>query len=285
MSSIAYVTDSKMLELHRLNNNSAMNFWRLSNNINFSDFSIGDLVFFLSKDKELANKKEKGIVGFGMVKSINLNSINYMWKKYGVLNGYNSITEFKDAIKRVSKSKKLPGKISSFYLEDCVFFQPIYLSECGLKISNNVESYIYLNNETTLQLLELSKSSNDLWSSLIDNNKVIKKQEILTILFDTHKQLKDVKYEKINTIKKALLPYLEKGYDFIPNSVNELYKIDDNNVEIIFYNDKKIDQRILIGQAQLYRHYLSIKSPYDLNINFKTSNDDKAINYQLNILK
>ena len=61
MSSIAYITDSKMLEMHRLNAHKTMNFWRLSNKINFSDFNKGDLVFFLSKDKQHLRKKEKGI--------------------------------------------------------------------------------------------------------------------------------------------------------------------------------------------------------------------------------
>ena len=78
MSAIAYITDSKMLELHRLNNHKTMNFWRLSKNINFSDFSTGDLVFFLSKDKEHRNKSEKGIVGFGRVSKINVSS-QFRW--------------------------------------------------------------------------------------------------------------------------------------------------------------------------------------------------------------
>ena len=67
MSAIAYITDSKMLDFHRLNINSTMNFWRLSNKISFSDFGENDLVFFLSKDKKMMNKGEKGIVGFGRV--------------------------------------------------------------------------------------------------------------------------------------------------------------------------------------------------------------------------
>ena len=70
MSAIAYITDSKMLELHRLNNHKAINFWRPSANTAFSDFSQGDLLFFLSKDKEHRKKNEKGVVGFGRLKDI-----------------------------------------------------------------------------------------------------------------------------------------------------------------------------------------------------------------------
>ena len=118
MSAIAYVTDSKMLELHRLNNHETMNFWRLSNNVNFSDFGKGDLVFFLSKDKEHKKRSEKGIVGFGRVTDISVASVKTMWERHGIYNGYNSLNEFKEAILRVSKDRKLPSKISSFLLED-----------------------------------------------------------------------------------------------------------------------------------------------------------------------
>ena len=63
MGAIAYITDSKLLELHRLNAHRTMNFWRLSAKTGFTDFQKGDLVFFLSKDKAHMRKKEKGIVG------------------------------------------------------------------------------------------------------------------------------------------------------------------------------------------------------------------------------
>ena len=79
MSAIAYITDSKMLELHRLNNHKAINFWRPSANTAFSDFREGDLLFFLSKDKEHKKKNEKGIVGFGRLQSISTASPKMMW--------------------------------------------------------------------------------------------------------------------------------------------------------------------------------------------------------------
>lgn len=52
MSSIAYITDSKMIQYHRLNGNRSLNFWRPSVNMNFSDFNKGDLLFFLAKGTE-----------------------------------------------------------------------------------------------------------------------------------------------------------------------------------------------------------------------------------------
>ena len=180
MSAIAYITDSKMLELHRLNNHKIMNFWRPSGNINFTDFGEDDLLFFLSKDKEHRKKKEKGIVGFGRVKQMQTASTKTMWDRYGIYNGYNTYEEFKEAILKVCKDKKLPKKISGFLLEDVTFFQPVYLSECGMKISNNIESYIYLKSEkTVLNLLDLAKQSGDLWSDFTGNAQAIEKEKLL----------------------------------------------------------------------------------------------------------
>ena len=113
MTAIAYITDTKMLENHRILRNNTMNFWRLSTNINFSDFKIGDLVFFLSKDKIHRRHGEKGIIGFGRLKELRVYSPNTMWKKYGKNNGYINKKEFEAAIRKVSKDNKLPSKISS----------------------------------------------------------------------------------------------------------------------------------------------------------------------------
>ena len=108
MSAICYITDSKLLELHRLNQNKEMNFWRLSTNNKFTDFGIGDLLFFLSKDKEHMRYKEKGIVGFGRCASFENYSLNTMWRKYESLNGYNTKEEFIEAVSRVSSNREKP---------------------------------------------------------------------------------------------------------------------------------------------------------------------------------
>ena len=289
MSAIAYITDSKMLELHRLNNHKTMNFWRLSNNINFSDFNVGDLVFFLSKDKEHKNGKEKGIVGFGRMSKISLASVKSMWDKYGVLNGYRSLVEFKEAIIKVSKDKKLPKKISGFYLENVTFFQPIYLSECGMKISSNVESYVYLKpEEVVVKLLEYAKSSDDLWSSFTNNSESIEAEQILYALFSAHKQIKDVKRTEKDYKKaqKTLKKYVSEhgSYSFVQNSRNELYKINDNKIEIVFYYGGEADLKALIGQAQLYRYYINLYYKGYTEIKFKTSTNNKTAETHINAL-
>ena len=284
MSCIAYVTDSKMLELHRLNNHKTMNFWRLSNNMSFSDFSYGDLVFFLSKDKEHSNNKEKGIVGFGRLVSMNLCSVNKMWEKYEELNGYRTLEDFTAAIAKVSKDKKIPKKISSFYLEAVTFFQPIYLSECGMNISNNVESYIYLSDDVSDKLLSLAKDNRDLWSSFSDNNETIEQEELLRSLFETHSKIKDVPYnlKQEKTINEKMKELCNGEYRRMNNSVNEVYYLKDRYLEIVFYHDKKTDDRLLIGQSRMYLYYLSSYCNRELTLKFKTSDNDADLEYLLN---
>ena len=289
MSAIAYVTDSKMLELHRLNNHKKMNFWRLSGNINFSDFGEGDLVFFLSKDKEHMKKKEKGIVGFGRVTEINVASVKKMWDNYGIYNGYNSYKEFKQAILKVSKDRTLPKKISGFLLEDVTFFQPVYLSECGMKISNNVESYIYLKpTKTVIRLLDLAKQSNDLWSDLSDNAESIEKEKFLYALFAAHDKIGEIPASESTDrkAKKAMNAFMEenKGYAFIRKSVKELYCVNKGSTDIVFYYDKDCDERLLIGQAQLYRYYLGIYLGKESKLRFMTRDRNEEIEYFMNAL-
>lgn len=285
MAAIAYITDSKMLELHRLNRHKTINFWRISTNINFSDFMEGDLVFFLSKDKEHRQGNEKGIVGFGRLAYFTSGSIKTMWDRYGVNNGYRTIEEFKEAILRVSKDKKLPKKISGFYLENVTFFQPVYLSECGMQISDRVESYVYLKEEdVVVKLLTLAKDAGDIWSS--DNLKAIRTEELLYALFRTHRKIRDITVtdKTARKAKKTLQQYLEnnEGYRFVQGSVSELYKADDYNIDLVFYRDKDIDDKLLIGQTSLYRYYMNRFCDAYYRLRFSCSDEDDEMKYILN---
>lgn len=284
MSSIAYITDSKMLEHHRLHNHETMNFWRVTANTNFSDFTVNDLVFFLSKDKEQMSQKEKGIVGFGRVKKINVSSINKMWKDYKQDNGYNTIEEFKAAIKAVSKERRLPRKISSFYLENVTFFQPIYLSEFDLKISKNIESYIYIQqDEVVKKLLKLAKENNDIWTS--ENNETkIEHEEKLYSIFMAHKKIGNIEYDEKKESK--IFKYLQKEkentkYEFIKNCKTELYRLNEDELEILMYLEKENEIRNLIGQAKLFKNELSIIDS-KINVTFKTTNKDIKVEYLMN---
>ncbi|MBQ9425091.1 MAG: hypothetical protein IJU42_04010 [Erysipelotrichaceae bacterium] len=288
MSAIAYITDSKMLELHRLNNHRTINFWRPSGNINFTEFGEGDLLFFLSKDKEHRKGKEKGIVGFGRMVSFSVTSVKTMWERYGIYNGYRDLDEFKEAILRVTKDRKLPNKIAGFYLEDVTFFQPVYLSECGMKISSNVESYIYLKpEEVVVRLLDLAKESKDLWSDL-NNNEIIDREKLLYVLGAAHKLIGDIPdsekgYKRATRILKQFKESNE-GYEFIRDSRSELYRIGKNSLDIVFYYDKQTDERLLIGQAQLYRYHLSSLNKSDVPVRFLTSDRNERVEYYMNAL-
>lgn len=280
MSSIAYITDSKMIELHRLNNHKSMNFWRLSTNINFSNFSNGDLVFFLSKDKDHMNQKEKGIVGFGRLENIEIDTIKNIWDKYKKLNGYNSLEEFKDAIIKASKIKELPQEISSLYLENVTFFQPIYLSEVGFKISNNIESYIYLEDEYTNKLLNIAKSSVDIWTLSDDLDEKINYELSLRTIFKVHNEIGDVKYDE-NDLKKIEKKFKDlikaTSYRYMNNSKTELYKLDKDNVSIMMYHDKDADGKSLIGQARLYRYKYK-----DKKLSFEVTDHNTLIEFLMN---
>lgn len=172
MSSIAYITDAKMIEFHRLNGNDAMNFWRPSASKRFSDFNSGDLLFFLAKGTERPKSKEKGIIGYGRYAYSESLSCRQMWSRHEVLNGFKSEEELKEGILKLAKSDKLPSRMSCLFLKDVVFFQsPVYLSQLGMKISNNIESFIYLDKEdpemTKKILLEANEVGIDFWTSAV----------------------------------------------------------------------------------------------------------------------
>ena len=287
MSSIAYITDSKLLDNHRLNEDKQINFWRLSTKTSFSDFGEDDLVFFLSKDKKhLSLEKEKGIVGYGKLKSINIGSPKAMWKKFERLNGYNSFDKFVEAIKKVNLNE-LPEKISSFYLEDIIFFQnPIYLSECGMKISKNIESYIYLNDEATFKLLEYSKNNSDLWSTNTHHEEKITEEEIGLALSMSFKKIGDAALDHNRQVKarRVMNKYIEEnsGFSFIKGSNLTVYHAYDRYVSIVFYKDKDVDLKTIVGSAILYRKYLATYYPHPLTIIFGTIDKDEEFDEIIN---
>lgn len=175
MSSIAYITDKNMIEFHRLNGNSTINFWRPTSSKRFTDFHPGDLLFFLAKGTEHGQHKEKGIIGYGRYTGGNTLSFRQMWKRYGALNGYSTSNDLQEAILKVSKSKTLSPLFSCLTLKDVVFFQtPVYPSEIGINISNSLESYIYPDKEdiraTAKILLRANEVGIDVWTAVVSHH-------------------------------------------------------------------------------------------------------------------
>ncbi len=175
MSSIAYITDKNMIEFHRLNGCDTINFWRPSSSKRFTDFHPGDLLFFLAKGTERGPQKEKGLIGYGRFNQAYKLSFKQMWHQYERLNGYPTENALKEAILKVSKEKTLAHQFSCLKLTNIVFFQsPVYLSELGVKISSNLESYIYLDKEdaqtTSKILLKAQGVGIDSWTTVVSQN-------------------------------------------------------------------------------------------------------------------
>ena len=176
MSSIAYLSDQNMLDYHRVHGNQEIVFWRLSKK-KFKDFQVGDLLFFLAKGNENARKSEKGIVGYGCFQGERQMTVDHLWKKYEGMTGYNSKDALESAIKKTLKSEEMPETIGCLFLKDVIFFQgPVYLSEIGITLPHNLESFTYLDSHeghVTLELLQKIKEIGiDYWSASL-NNKTI----------------------------------------------------------------------------------------------------------------
>lgn len=245
MSSIAYITDKNMIEFHRLNGNSTISFWRPSAGKRFTDFNHGDLLFFLAKGTELKQTGEKGIIGYGRFQHSVQHSFRQMWNLYGNLNGYETTEDFKEAILRVSKTKTLPTSLSSLILNEIVFFQaPVYLSEFGMRISNNLESFIYLDKDnpqmTVNILLKANEIGVDAWSSAVssyapsssvfddDLSRHIIQYRLSNIPnLSTEKELKKQSKYLMDLIKK------EDNYQWLDERKQELIRFNLKGLEIV----------------------------------------------------
>ena len=160
MSSIAYITDQKLIEFVRSSGTRELNFWRSSMR-NFELFSKGSLLFFVDGRMQSRNNGEKGIIGYGRAKGFKKMSPKKMWKEYGTLNGYHDYLAFVEAIMSSAKAEKLPKNIQSIFLDEIVIFNgPVYLSEIGIDLPIQLESYTYLDKTTinTDKLLNKAKT-------------------------------------------------------------------------------------------------------------------------------
>lgn len=305
MSSIAYITDQRMIEFHRLNGNDGINFWRPSAGKKFSDFNSGDLLFFLAKGTELAHTKEKGIIGYGRYTYSESLSCRQMWTRYETLNGYHTEEELKEGILKVSKTNTLPARISCLHLKDVVFFQsPLYLSDLGMNISNKIESFIYLDKDdpemTTKILLKANEIGIDFWTSAISKsnpNYTVFDDDLVWHLLKSH----EVKFPQ-NLIQSELSKnarFLKKYKEAHP----ELNWLDSSHQALIeFINDgvrlyhpilahkKELTQLVFsrLGQETYLKHvskqfpnfvnkYLEIVHLSDLDI-YKELNMDIGLN-------
>lgn len=242
MSSIAYVTDKHMIEFHRLNGNRSINFWRPSSSKRFTDFHPGDLLFFLAKGTERGPLKEKGLIGYGRFEQAFSMSFKQMWKHFGTLNGYPTEKALKEAILKVSKEKSLAHAFSCLKLSDIVFFQsPVYLSEVGIPLSANLESYLYLDKDdlqATAKILSAAQTVGiDSWMSVA--NDLAPSDQVFTEDLIRHKltlkiaQLPDVNGPEDRRKAHKLLVQYEKSHP-------HLHWLDDRQNDLFGFQDKRL---------------------------------------------
>ena len=294
MSSIVYISDGRLIELHRLMRHKEMNFWRLNANPHFTNFDQGDLMFFMSKDKKDRRKNEKGIVGLGIAERFEAAAISTMWERYKSYNGYNRQSDLAEAILKVSLKEELPKRISSIYLKNVQFFQdPIYLSDCAIEFRKYTESFIYLDKsgKEAVRILEKAKGDLDLWSSDEADSDIIEKMQILAVVNGVYDQyamdelIKD-RYRAGNDMRSFLARHQE--FKVIKNSLLEAYRFHKNQLTIAlfkpFHQEKERATRILLGQAALYKQMILETYPFDLKIDFVSGDKDRELEALLNKL-
>ncbi|MDO4191780.1 MAG: hypothetical protein Q4D24_00630 [Erysipelotrichaceae bacterium] len=281
MSSIAYVTDTNMIEYHRLCGTREMNFWRLSSKKDFKDFRKGDLLFFYARGK---HRRKKGFVGYAHYVRTHKLSIKQMWKRYGTSNGYDNIKALEDAIFKAAKDRPVPEKMNCLYLTDAVFFQsPVYPEEVGLQISENLESFCYLDQDdpqTTVRILRKAEENGiDLWSASqsFEPENIFRQDEFrhnLALISTVIGKEGWNKKETMRAAKLAQTKAAEEGWEYIRNSRTDCLKLtkDGAVIAVPFISQTKNRQlRVaeLIGKIELYRLYLKAAGGFAENITFE----------------
>lgn len=249
MASILHVTDKEMIEFHRLNGNNQFNFWRPSSSKKFTDFKKGDYVFFLAKGSE--RKREKGIIGYGKCTSISLCSFDYMWKKYGTRNGYHTKKDCYEAIVKVVKDHEMPKRLNCIELDDVVFFSaPVYLSEFGVKISNKLESYTYLDKEnlflSSKVILKANKYGLDVWTSSLseaENRRKLAIDALILFCANIYSMM------QITTQRQNII--YSKQYCAIHDSCITILNADDDFIELKS-NYTYINIPITLNEGDIY---------------------------------
>ena len=296
MSSIAYVTDEKMLEYHRLCRNKAILFWRISSKKKFTDFKKGDLLFFFSRSHMT---RKKGLVGYAHFDSVKRLSLTQMWKKYGQFTGYDSFMLLSDAISKAAKGE-IPKQMSCLYLEDVVFFlSPIYPEEVGLKIPVNLESYCYLDRSDpriTVNILNKAKDRGiDLWSGNDDAmpEEIFARDEVLHQLAVIHNELgRDSGTDKERKLmyRLSLQQSSLEEWNLIRGSRTDCYKIEKDHIQIALpfahqANDKDARIREIFGRMTMYRLLADkyrLPKPLQFEVLGKQAEEIKEMVKQLN---
>ncbi|MCI5773831.1 MAG: hypothetical protein MR210_04640 [Erysipelotrichaceae bacterium] len=279
MASILHVCDADMIEFHRINGNKTINFWRPSPSNRFSNFHLGDYLFFYVR---LANSKEKAIVGYGHLAKITSMSFNNMWNTYKEENGYASKKAFKEAIQRLNKDNIIPTKLTGLYLTEVAFFQsPLFLSEIGINISKRLESYCYLDKEdeqaTSKVLRYAEEVGQDLWTSMFDDRggASFKQDENIYLLKQTIIAQALVLSRKQE--KKAWHLLQDRGINVVNNIkyIGYHYENDNLTLYIAIINEQNMPE-LMLGHALMLKAKLS--KYFNVTIKFICEDDSLQLN-------
>lgn len=268
MGSIAYVADEEMIEYHRLCGNREINFWRLSNQKNFTNFHVGDLLFFYTK---VAFSNKKAFAGYAHFNSSRRMSIAEMWKRYNTSNGYDSIDKLTEAIQKASRDKPLPKKMDCLYLKEVVFFnEPVFPEEVGIDISSKLESYCYIDKndpEVTIRILRKAEEHGiDLWSSAYskETEEIFKHDEIRQGLCGISKMLGKTEWtesERKRAIKLMSTFVKKNSFEYIIGSQTDVFTNQDGHIIIalpfVFLSRNRSERKVsLAGRMALYKYYI-----------------------------
>jgi len=266
MSSIAYVTDRKMIDYHRLCGNTTMNFWRLSAGKEFTDFHRGDLLFFYTRMS--GRTREKGFVGYAHFESAHPLSLRQMWKRYGTLNGYYTQDELAEAIRRASKNDEIPEKMNTLFLKDVVFFnEPVIPEEIGILITPKLESYQYIDKDdpqATVRILKKAEEGGiDSWSAAQTQtgSDVFRCDEIRQQLAVIHQGIQPAagtSLEKRTRRKLAREKVQQPGWELIRDSAEDAVNLGPDSITLCIpfvYNTKDYSERLqeVMGRLVMYR--------------------------------
>ena len=265
MSSIAYVTDEKMIEYHRLCGNRSMNFWRLSARSGFTNFRRGDLLFFYARRGHM---RSKALLGYAHYVATEKLSLRQMWNKYGNANGYDSKEQMEEAIRKAARSGKVPEKLNCLYLTDAVYFrEPVIPEEIGITISSQLESYCYLDREdpqVTVRILkQAEKGGIDLWSAAqsFEPENSFRADEVRHQLAVIRAEIgRDGRNGREETRARRLARQRlkEPGWEMIRGSETDCFRMENDVLTIALpfaWNtmDRDIRMKELMGTVAMYR--------------------------------
>ncbi len=274
MTAIAYITDTNMLEFHRLRGSESMVFWRFSLR-KFTRFHRGDLVFFIDSQSRHPETGEKGLIGYGRCTEIRNKTPKATFDAHETKTGYASYEDFTEAIKHFRKNDhRLPQTLQVIKLERVHFFQsPVFLSEVDIQMSSRLESFLYIEKDgvdKSIELLEIAdKLGLDQW--MLSQNK--------NITLDSLKD--DMKHQKLREILKEVeITYTEKQIRMIKNHTNcvvqyqTCYEYQDGHLTIYYPIVRKSQINAMLGVKMIYDKLLdenyTFQMIYDYKLDAKT---------------